>query len=270
MGLVSELSRCALDFLADERCHACVDRVRDAPGAEFAPLAVPVEVAAIAGIRLFTRVLCAGCARRVLPWHRSLVLRSHPPGFAPALRMHAAFITDDRLLALIHLLKFDGRERIAPWLAHAMVSVLPAPARTESAHAPILVPVPLDGGARARRGFNQAESIGRALAAHWRMPVEPRALSKLRRTPPQSELDRAQRLRNLDGAFLADVALVRGRRILLVDDLVTTGATAHACAHALRVAGAGEVDVICAGYRDGPPAPTGDVSAILTTTSGEA
>jgi len=113
-----------------------------------------------------------------------------------------------------------------------------------------VVPVPMDRGARMRRGFNQAESIARALAARWRLPMAPEAIAKVRATRPQSSLGREERLRNLAGAFRARSPGLNGARVILVDDLVTTGATARACAYALRGAGARAVRVVCAGYRD--------------------
>jgi ComF family protein len=168
---------------------------------------------------------------------------------APPLLVHAAFVTDDRLLAVIHLLKFGRRQRVAPWLARAMLRALP-PSLSDISRDAVVVPVPMDRSARRRRGFNQAESIARTLAAGWELPVSARALVKVRRTRPQSALGREARLINLAGAFQGDPEHVRERRTILVDDLVTTGATVHACAGALRHAGAREVAVICAGYRD--------------------
>jgi ComF family protein len=174
--------------------------------------------------------------------------------FRDVIPMYPAFVTDERLLTLIHLLKFGRRERVAPWLARAMAAALPArltdawPAGTA-----LVIPVPMDRASRAQRGFNQAERIARELSLRWSLPLSC-ALVKGRRTKPQSALGREERLVNLDGAFGADVDVVGGTRVILVDDLVTTGATVRACARALRAAGAVEVRVVCAGYRDEAPA----------------
>jgi ComF family protein len=258
MGLVSSLAQCMLDFLVEESCHSCGSSIGDVPGRENAPpvLATPVDLHAWPGLRLATRLLCTTCARAVQWWHEPVVLT--PPALRPGvatLVVFPALVTDERVLALIHLLKFGRRERLAPWIARAMASGVPERAREVCAAAPLLVPVPMDRVARTRRGFNQAESIARALGLLWDIPVSARALSKLRRTPPQSTLDRTQRLANLDGAFGADSALVQDRTVFLVDDLVTTGATAFACAAALRRSGASEVRVVCAGYHHGGTAP---------------
>ncbi|HET6349465.1 MAG TPA: phosphoribosyltransferase family protein [Candidatus Krumholzibacteria bacterium] len=249
MGLVGELARCALDFLIQERCHACGASLDDASGTAAAPLGEPAEVLRVGAFRVTTRLLCPACANRVRTWRHAVRVAGPIAGMDASLAVFPAFVTDERLLVLIHLLKFARRERIAPWLAQAMDRGLPSRA-LEHFHTPVLVPVPMERAARRRRGFNQAESIARALADRWRVPALRCALVKVRPTRPQAELGRVQRLVNLRGAFQADARVVRGARVLLVDDLVTTGATACACADALRHAGAVEVRVVCAGYRD--------------------
>jgi ComF family protein len=254
MGFAGVLAQCALDFLIEERCHACGSAFQERRAAPAPPLAAPVDVLAFARFRLTTRLLCPDCAIQVLRWNETILLRSHDQRDPEeALRVRAAFVTDSRLLAVIHLLKFGRRESIAPWLARAMMLSLPAMATHSRDGARAIVPVPMDRTARAQRGFNQAESIARTLAKEWRLPLAERALVKVRRTRPQSALGRDERLINLAGAFEASPSMIRGKKITLVDDLVTTGVTVHACARALRRAGAREVDVVCAGYRDEAP-----------------
>ena len=126
-------------------------------------------------------------------------------------------------------------------LAQAMAEIL-APRIAELSGADdLVVPVPIHYRRRAERGFNQ--SVLLCAGSHGRT-VEPRALSRVRMTPPQASLPVAQRGENLDRAFTASSAIVRGRRILLVDDVLTTGHTARACAAALIEAGAKEVGVL--------------------------
>jgi ComF family protein len=246
MGLFSALAQCALDFLVDERCHACGGHARDSARPLFAshPLATPVTIATFP-LHLTTRVLCLACAGIVARWRAPVRLDG-------SLWLYPAFVTDERLLAVIHLMKFGRRECLAPWLAGAMTSALPSPVSDPPGEWRV-VPVPMDRRARSRRGFNQAESLARSLAVAWQLPLlSPEALAKVRPTRPQSALGRAERLQNLDGAFRAVPQQVRDARMILVDDLVTTGATVRACARALRAAGAREVRVVCAGYRDEP------------------
>ncbi len=249
MGGISWLAQCALDFLIDERCHACGVLIDDTrTHAEDCALAAPLVVFSAGAFQLETRLLCAACAGRVVAWPGPVYLPPMSHRDAPA-RVYPAFVADERLLVLIRLLKFARRARIAPWLAAAMVRSLPDfSARAGTTR--VVVPVPMDRSAQRRRGFNQAERIARALAAHWALDFDPRALIKIRRTKPQSTLGREARLANLEGAFRAEGGRVRGADIILVDDLVTTGATLRACAAALGAAGAREVVAVAAGYRD--------------------
>jgi ComF family protein len=268
VGWISAAAQCVVDFLVDECCHACGARVEGHRLAPAPPLALPVPALRLGGFRITTRLLCPGCARRVRLWREpvslALVDRSatsagvpFPAAPAsetvatanPALLVYPAFASDERLLRLIHLLKFERRERLAPWLARAMAVALPARARDGLGGPAVLVPVPMDRAARRRRGFNQAERIAVELGKRWGVPVARHAVVKRRATRPQSRLGRDERLHNLLGAFGPGPDAVRGLCPILVDDLVTTGATAAACAAVLAAGGALAVRVVCAGYR---------------------
>jgi ComF family protein len=110
-----------------------------------------------------------------------------------------------------------------------------------------VVPVPLHWRRRLARGYNQAEQIARPLAARLGLPCAP-LLARRRATPPQSLLGKADRLANLRRAFrVPRPEKVRGLRILLVDDVATTGATLDAAARALKNAGAAAVIALVAG-----------------------
>lgn len=98
----------------------------------------------------------------------------------------------------------------------------------------IIVPVPIHWSRQCMRGFNQADLLCE------RLDSRPDALKRTRRTRPQVGLNEEERLRNLDGAFRAS-PIVHGKRVLLVDDVLTSGQTARECARALTAAGAGEV-----------------------------
>jgi len=189
-----------------------------------------------------TRPLCRACCHQLVA--------SVAPVTIDALAVWPAFETDDRVLAVIHALKFSRRERLAKWLARALADGLPARMLSEDTAHTVLVPVPMDRASLRRRGFNQAERIALALGALTGLPVERRALVKTRATAPQSSLGRDERMRNVAGV-MAVVArdAVAGRRVVLVDDLVTTGATAASCAKALACAGAPSVCAVCVGYR---------------------
>ena len=109
-----------------------------------------------------------------------------------------------------------------------------------------LVPVPLHPWRLWQRGFNQAELIAAALGRDIGVPVLAGALRRVRNTPPQSGLGAASRRTNLRGAFSAAVE-VAGRHVLLIDDVMTTGATARECAGVLRQAGAATVEIAVLG-----------------------
>ncbi|HET6463620.1 MAG TPA: phosphoribosyltransferase family protein [Candidatus Krumholzibacteria bacterium] len=243
MGGVSWLAQCALDFLIDERCHACGNTGGFQNYEEAHRFSAPVNVFSLGSFQLKTRLLCVSCAGKVALWTGPVFL---PASRDTLSRVYPAFVTDERLLVLIHLLKFARRERIAPWLATAMAEHLPDFSSSEA----VLVPVPMERSAQLRRGFNQAEKIARALATGWKLPLETRALVKVRATRAQSTLGREERLVNVEDAFRADASAVRSRDIILVDDLVTTGATLRACAAALSAAGARQVVAVAVGYRD--------------------
>ena len=113
-----------------------------------------------------------------------------------------------------------------------------------SVHPDMVVAVPLHFVRHFRRGFNQAESLARCLAAELQLPHRSRILKRVRRTRPQSELKRDERRENVHGAFRARPAAdLKEATVLLVDDILTTGATCSDAARALKAAGAARVVV---------------------------
>ncbi len=117
-------------------------------------------------------------------------------------------------------------------------------ARLRSLGADAVVPVPLHWWRRWRRGYNQSAAIARGLARHLQIPCFPSWLRRLRNTPIQPAQSPADRRKNVRGAFAARSRVpVKGRTVLLVDDVLTTGATASEAARALRAAGAARVAV---------------------------
>ncbi len=140
--------------------------------------------------------------------------------------------------AALKKLKFNRRLAFAPPLARLLVPVMNA----AFADCDVLVPVPLNRWRQARRGFNQAEELSRCLARHTDLPVLETAL-RPRATAPQSGLDAAARSKNLRGAFSVR-HLVPYRHPVIVDDVITTGATCNELARALKFAGAATVGAI--------------------------
>jgi ComF family protein len=166
-------------------------------------------------------VLCAGCLGAWVP---------APP--LAGVTATGAMAGPARLA--IHQLKYRGRRRVAPALASLLAPLVPDGPWT-------VVPVPLHRRRLRARGFNQAGLLARALARQRGWPYLD-ALERTRETAPSPGLGRAERERNLSLVFRARRPLA-GRRVLLVDDVLTSGATAAAARLALLAAGAAEVHV---------------------------
>jgi len=162
-----------------------------------------------------------------------------PPVFQRA-RAVARF-EDGPARRLVHRLKYSDRGELArpmgAWMARAGADVL--------ADADAITPVPLHARRLWTRRFNQAAALAREIARRTGKPFEPALLRRVKATRSQVGLSREQRVQNMQGAFrAASDAPVRGRRIVLVDDVLTSGATANAAARALLRAGAAQVDLI--------------------------
>lgn len=109
-----------------------------------------------------------------------------------------------------------------------------------------LLPVPLARKRLRERGYNQAAMLAGWIGKHMEIPVDERQLLRIKETPAQQGLDARARKRNLQGAFaLRNPAALRGKHVALVDDVLTTGATANGIARLLVDAGAARVDVYC-------------------------
>lgn len=163
--------------------------------------------------------------------------RKKRPRFALA---RSALVFEDPVRKAIHRFKYAGKDDLAEDLGTLLFHAwkqLPELRAAEAA-----VPVPLHSADHRQRGFNQSELLASRLARlSGTLALLPSALRRVRRTPSQTRLDRAERAGNVAGAFSAAPALVRGKTVLVVDDVCTTGATLDACAGALRAAGARKV-----------------------------
>ena len=146
------------------------------------------------------------------------------------------------LRTLIHLYKFEKIHTLAGPLGKLMAQALPA-AEGERQFDTI-VPIPLHWRRRWQRGFNQSDLLAREIARRWGVPVK-RAVRRAKASAPQSGLTKAQRRANVHGVFvLRRGSALKGARVLLVDDVFTTGATASACAKVLKRAGAARVTLV--------------------------
>lgn len=168
-----------------------------------------------------------------------------PPPFERAV---AYGVYQDRLREAVHALKYDGLHPVARGLGR-MLALAVARLAGEAPLEMLVVPVPLHRSKYSQRGFNQARLLAREALrslrkSHpgWRLTLAPGTLMRLRVTAGQAGLTPRQRRVNVRGAFsVADAAAVAGRHVLLIDDIMTTGATARAASQALLRAGAESV-----------------------------
>lgn len=168
---------------------------------------------------------------------------AEPPPFA---RLRAAVLYRNLAARLVASLKYGDRTDLAPlmaaWMARAGSELL--------ADADVVVPVPLHPGRLWRRRFNQSAELARRIAKAREghaLAYVPLALARVKPTPSQVGLGRAERLANVRGAFKVRPdrrAAIEGKRVLLVDDVFTTGATVASATRALKRAGADDVDVL--------------------------
>jgi ComF family protein len=168
----------------------------------------------------------------------------HAPAFSSA-RAAALYLASDTglnpLAAAVKALKYRRRRVLADALGELLAERYPF------ARDALLVPVPLHRARLRERGFNQALLLARALGARRGLTVAPRCLVRTRITDAQARLSASERRRNLQDAFALRTPLPATRSIVLVDDVLTTGATADACARVLRAGGALRVDVYTVG-----------------------
>ncbi|HRD83892.1 MAG TPA: ComF family protein [Rubrivivax sp.] len=147
---------------------------------------------------------------------------------------------------LVARLKFGQRPDLALALAEMMRESALRAGLLQSQRPDLLIPVPLSDQRLRSRGYNQAAELARALGRHWSMPVLADGVTRLAGAGTQSSSTREQRLQNLRGTMRVDRALaprLRGLNVMLVDDVMTTGATVRELARVVRAAGAEHIDV---------------------------
>ena len=228
-------ARAALDLLLPPRCLACGELVAE-PGTLCAACWPNVRFlspphCAVCGYPFEydagPDALCAACARERPRYHRARAALRYDEGSARL------------IVALKHADRTDAAPTYGAWMARAGAELI--------AEADVLVPVPLHRLRLLLRRYNQAALLAHVIGAASGKRVAPDALQRTRWTKSQGRMNRTQRRANVRGAFAVRrgrVELIADRRVLLIDDVLTTGATVTACTRALEAAGAAWVDVL--------------------------
>jgi len=222
------LFRALLDLLFPPLCHVCK---------AFIPEAGELFICAgcLKKIPFLVSPLCTVCG---IPFtteagqdHTCGACISH----APFHICRSATLLAGPVQELIHRFKYGGRVHLCQPLGYLTATALAH--FYAGAEPDVIVPVPLHRKRLRQRGYNQSQLIGGVLEKQWGVPQEVGNLRRLRWTEPQTSLDATDRAHNVRGAFgVRDAKRLAGKRVLLVDDVLTTGSTMRACVDALREA----------------------------------
>lgn len=201
---------CGTDSLDELLCPACATDLPTLPAA-----------------------LCPHCADQTTHGERCGACLREAPHFD---RTIALFRYDFPVDRIIHALKYGHQLAVAGWCGRQLAKQLSAD------RFDLIVPLPLHPGRLRERGFNQSAEIARLLGNRLNLPVDRSHVLRTRATPPQADLPHKERQRNVRGAFECRADFT-GRRLLLIDDVMTTGATVNECARVLKLHGAASVTV---------------------------
>jgi len=233
VGFLNNLALALLGLALPPRCHVCRQIIPEAGVLHICP-------DCYADLPFLKSPVCSVCG---IPM--AGVGDDHPCGSCiikhpPYSVARAALRYEGACRTLIHAFKYQYKSHLRRPLGLLTAQILASFAADLKPE--LLVPTPLHISRLRSRGFNQSVLLAEVLARQWGIPLLRQGLVRIRPTVPQMELNREQRLRNLRGAFsVKDASLVANRRIMLVDDVFTTGSTLAECARALLQAGCSDV-----------------------------
>jgi ComF family protein len=229
-GVVRTCTRWALDFVLPPRCAGCGTIVGDVHSF-CAECWKQIEFLGQAGCSV------CGVPLQATDFETCAVCLAKPPRIA---RTRSAVAYDELSRSLAIRLKYGRKVAIARTMARYMEPLIGDPGAD-----PVLVPVPLHWTRLWRRGFNQSVLVARELSRRSGVSNDVLVLRRSRRTPPLKGMSPLQRRKAVAGAFrVADKAAVMGKTVILIDDVLTTGSTAEACARTLKRAGAARVELV--------------------------
>lgn len=221
-ALSASRSARALNMLLPRECFLCVAASKElllCPACRDSLPRMPSDFCPICALPTPRGAVCGACLTR-------------PPHFDAS---HAVFRYEFPVDSLIHALKYGHRLASADFLASALLEAAPG------TRPDLIIPVPLASNRLAERGFNQAVELARPLARQWRVPLDTRAVTRAIDTLPQASLPWKERAKNIRHAFSCGVDL-SGKSVIVVDDVMTTGATLNELAGTLKAYGAGRVE----------------------------
>jgi ComF family protein len=233
MATVKQFFHALLDVILPPICHICHSFIPNAGTLHICPTCRE-------RLPLVSSPLCSICG---IPFtgtggdHRCGTCLTHPPHFDTA---RARYLYEGPIRDLIHSFKYNQLTHLRYPLALLTLEGVNGCVPDHDLH--LIVPVPLHRSRLRQRGFNQAALLGSVLSRRLALPMLPDALVRTRPTEPQITLSAAERRVNVKGAFTVNRPdRIAGKRILLLDDVMTTGSTMDECAKELKKAGAAVV-----------------------------
>ncbi|MBS1143543.1 MAG: ComF family protein [Proteobacteria bacterium] len=220
---LKRLGRKILDAVLPGSCLLCA---ADSPGSLLCPGCTD-------DLPRLPEALCPICAIPTTHGERCGTCLSKPPAFDRTVALYAYDFPADRI---VHALKYGHQLPVADWAGRQLADKL---AGTRLDH---VIPLPLHPERLRERGFNQSAEIGKAFQFWAKIPVDRESLLRTRATPPQAAMPHKERHQNVRGAFECRKDF-SGQHLLLIDDVMTTGATARECARVLKLHGAASVTV---------------------------
>jgi len=230
------LKSALLDFLFPPLCHICRSFIRDAGEIHICQICRDRLPLAMSPHCTICGIPFVGAGGDHICGHCLL----HPPQYDCA---RAALLHEGVARDMIHAFKYQYKTHLRRPLALLLLEGVSGFVAVQKPD--VIVPVPLHRSRLRNRGFNQAVLLGQLLSDRLSLPMLSNGLIRIRQTEPQIELSGEERKNNVKGAFaVGNSASIQGRRILLLDDVMTTGSTVNECAKELKKAGAVTVGVI--------------------------
>ncbi len=187
-------------------------------------------------VSIITGTICVRCGTPISTNLHCLQCENHPLHAVDGIRA-ASFFENNPIRSAIHSLKYRNYQAAATRLSKLLVEAH----QRYKIKADVIVPVPLHTSRLRERGFNQSELLARAVGKYLDLPIDGESLIRVRQTKPQVELRAMDRYENVLNAFSCRNTRLAGRKIVLIDDVCTTGSTLDACAVALKKSGAASV-----------------------------